>query len=246
VESSGQKVAIEAGAHLHLSVGEYARLSFSITDGSNVLCTAVPGIRNVGAAKRPQGPGLSNALALLPIHIIGDPVLASAPLETRIEDDFRIGGRIMRPLFRNGRLVLLRDPNPVTGVRIIQSPLGAAMSLFLTVAITPQQIDMRSPAQSVSVSIAGLEELRYPIDLYLFNTRRDRFQLNCGLRSRNSSSRKADGIEMRVLPIRPNAVHNGKFETACAVRVLQSGETPLWAAIDSSVLARKINPDRPF
>jgi hypothetical protein len=123
-----------------------------------VICTATPDVRNVGAAKRPQGPDLSNGLRLLPIHIIGDAIAATAAPDSRIEDAYRIDNQIMRPLFRNGHLLLLRDPNPVTGVRTIQSPLGTVTSLFLRVAITPRQ-------QSVSISVDGLEELRYPLDL---------------------------------------------------------------------------------
>ncbi len=244
LETNGQKVAIEDGAHLRFNIGEYTRLSFTVSDGSSVICTATPDVRNVGAAKRPKGPDLSNALRLLPIHIIGDAIAASTPPDTPVEEAFQIDNQVMRPLFRNGRLVLLRDPNPVTGVRTIQSPLGRATSLFLAVSLTPRKFDDQPPTQSLSISVAGLEELRHPIDLYLFNAHRDQLQANCGANTR--SSRKVDGFELRVLRISPRAVRDGKFQTTCAIKVFQPGQNRLWTAIDSTLRTRRTDPERPF
>jgi hypothetical protein len=232
IESGGERAPMENGAMLQPPIKANTHLTFSVFGAeAEPLCTWTPSViirSNLPPPSRAASAD-GDPLDYLPIHRLGDPIVALATGNITLNDDFHIDGMAMPVLLQVGRMVYLRDPGRTPGLRTIQSLRHASPSLFVDVEIRPPRVEMVT--RSLTISVTGLEELRRPIHLALFNSHRERLRLNCGRDNPFFDDIKPDGYENKILRITPGEVKKGRFETACSIRVVQTGQTGIWTSL---------------
>jgi hypothetical protein len=225
-ESGGERAPMRNGTEFrpHFQTNTRVTIALFREGMPEPLCTWTPRVRT---NRRPATRALPfDPLDLVPIQRLGDPILALATGNQTLADDYTVDGMPMPVLLQAGSLVYLRDPAPSTGIRTIRSPRHAAPSLFVDVQVSPAKVE--AATKYLTISVTGLEDLRRPINLALFNSHRERLRLNCGKDNRLFDEIKADGYENRNLLITPGDVRNGRFDMRCSIRVLQAGETGIW------------------
>lgn len=250
LESGSERVAVENGAALHLEprAGERLILALSSESGQQ-LCTWQPSLfsqRTGRQANLANGFSRSDAYQF---RRVGDPVLLTVgPDLTDGPWEFRIGGLPAMVLARNAVQVILRDPAPAVGSRVL-----TARDYSLTLRFIEIEVRLSKSALAIRVPrldlwgrhLWPLHAQRY-VDasaphLLLVNDTPNRIRLLCGRDVPTTLGLDFD--QARGIRITAGMVRNGVLSVSCRMRLLGPDqgrvypllfETPLGAASRSA------------
>ena len=130
-------------------------------------------------------------------------------------------------LARTPSLVILRDPQPATGLRTVGAPKGYGVTLrFVDV-----EWQLPQPGRDVlGVKVVGLHDMDRPAKLVLVNYNRNALTLRCG-KDETDSGAYMGLDELRSIPITPDKVRDGEFAETCRVRLSGQGRVDIGAFI---------------
>jgi hypothetical protein len=223
------KVKVADGAALILKPRTGARLIFTLSDsGGQTMCTWQPSVKVV-AHSPPQVedgfrmfvccggrvmPGVSGPS----FHNAGNPiVLEVGGRLARGSSEFRIDGMAAAVLAQTAWQVVLRDPRPAAGLRVVESE-----GYRVTLAFIELRLELPQPRRGkgiLSVRLVGFDLITPPAELFLYNLSRQNVRLVSGKSFHDSP----DYDEARLIRLAPQG--SGVFTGECKIEF--RGEGPI-------------------
>lgn len=192
-----ESTPLRDGATVEAALRPHERFVFSIHAGDGrQLCSWEPAIvirkKTYRSVKDPFR--LSERF----LRITGDPILLPFVHEIgRGATDFRLGGLPAAVLAENRREVVLRDPQPEAGERLLETPGDRAIRLRfynVTMRFEPTSTSRRFIVHATSI------RLRKPAGLFVDNFSPQPAKLDCGGRISRTYGEKGSATYVRVLP----------------------------------------------
>ncbi len=250
MQSGSELVAVENGAALHLEPRAGERLMLAlVSESGQRLCEWQP---SLFSQKTGRQANLANGFPRSEAYHFrktGDPILLTiGPDLADFRGEFRIGGLPAMVLARNAAQVILRDPAPAVGSRVLTAR-GDSLTLRFV------QVEVRLSKAALTVRVPRLDlwgRHLWPFhahryldasapQLLLVNDTPDRIRLLCGRDVPTVLGLDFD--QARGIRITQEMVRNGALTVSCRVRVLKQGparvypllfETPFGAASRSA------------
>ena len=227
IRSGYETVRLRDGAALHVVHRPGERLIFSAaTLEGRELCSWEP--LSVFAKKKYR---LRNSLRatspyrdIFGLHITGEPI--ALPFEHAYSDghrEFRLDDVPARILMESRTMFLLRDPNPIAGVRTLESQ-GDAVPLHFVDAEKRLLPSSKPNREILEVTLRGVRlGSRQSGLLLIYNFKPQTVRLACGARTMFGILHlRSEWSEDAGLIFSPLKVRGGSVTLTCGVRLLQS------------------------
>jgi hypothetical protein len=244
LDSNGEKAPVQDGAELHLfpkgknPLTFSERLTFSIRDtGGKSLCEWVTDVRTsrVDPPPIPEGfgPGsdLSNqarrprwTIQTQGFRNAGDPILLKVGGNlARETGEFSIDGLPATVLARNACQVILEDPHPAAGMRVIESR-GYSISVPVIVLEMKLLSSTSHGSTSIEFNLLGRDRIDLPAlsnrSLTLINFDPGRLQILC--------AKPWHGLESTFIRLHGN---DDRLTASCRVKLLKPGPVSIDARL---------------
>jgi hypothetical protein len=246
LETARERAPLMDGAALHFMPSRGERGAFRLVSAAGeTLCSWMPRFRwmDGGPITRNRGFG---EITFWVFRNLGEPIpLTFGGTLAASHADFTIGGVPAKVLSRQQDAVVLRDPSPTAGRRIVES---AGESIPLRFIQLEMEFSKRPPKGNAALRIrvpklelltpqilarVGRTVFYKPPIVMLFNETRDIVELRCGYEPTNADHFLVDLDlgQTRDIVIRPKMIRDGVFTAECPVQFRKEGPVRISAAV---------------